>query len=218
MNFKDIKNNKEVIALLEKGNKNLKTMGYTEHSTVHCELVAKRAGSILEELKYDKHTVELAKIAGFLHDIGNSINRTHHAEYGAIIANEILKDMDIEMKDRVDIISAIGNHDESTGGANDVISAALIIADKSDVRRERVNEKDKAQFDIHDKVNYAVTGSKLRVDKEKKTISLNLQVDEKICSMYDYFDIFLGRMLMCRAASELLGMKFKLSANGRKIL
>lgn len=218
MNFKDIKNNKEVIALLDKGNQNLKKLGYTEHSMVHCELVAKRAASILEELKYDKHTVELVKIAGYLHDIGNAINRRHHAENGAILANEILRGMNMPVEDRVDIISAIGNHDESTGGANDVISAALIIADKSDVRRERVNEKDKSQYDIHDKVNYAVTSSKLRVNKEKKTISLNLQIDEKICSMYDYFDIFLGRMLMCRAASELLGMKFKLSANGRKIL
>lgn len=218
MNYKDIKNNKEVVALLEKGSRNLRTMGYTDHSAVHCELVAKRAGSILEELKYDKHTVELAKIAGYLHDIGNAINRSHHAEYGALLANDMLKNMDINQEDRIDIISAIGNHDESTGGANDVISAALIIADKSDVRRDRVIEKDKSMFDIHDKVNYAVTSSKLRVDREKKTISLNLQVDEKICSMYDYFDIFLGRMLMCRAASELLGMKFKLSANGRKVL
>lgn len=218
MNFKDIKNNEEVIALLDKGNKNLKTLGYTDHSSVHCEVVAKRAAGILEDLKYDKHTVELVKIAGYLHDIGNAINRSHHAEYGAIIAGEILRGMDISIEDRVTIMSAIGHHDESTGGANDVISAALIIADKSDVRRDRVNEKNKSEFDIHDKVNYAVTSSKLRVDKDKKIISLNLQVDEKICSMYDYFDIFLGRMLMCRAASELLGMKFKLSANGRKIL
>lgn len=218
MNYKDIKNNKEVIALLDKGSKNLRTMGYTDHSSVHCEQVAKRAASILEELKYDKHMVELVKIAGYLHDIGNAINRTHHAEYGAILANDILKNTDISTEDRIDIISAIGNHDESTGGANDVISAALIIADKSDVRRDRVIEKDKSKFDIHDKVNYAVISSKLKVDREKKTITLNLQIDEKICSMYDYFDIFLGRMLMCRAASELLGMKFKLSANGRKVL
>lgn len=218
MNYKDIKNNKEVIALLDKGSRNLRTMGYTDHSSVHCEQVAKRAASILEELKYDKHMVELVKIAGYLHDIGNAINRTHHAEYGAILANDILKNTDISTEDRIDIISAIGNHDESTGGANDVISAALIIADKSDVRRDRVIEKDKSKFDIHDKVNYAVISSKLKVDREKKTITLNLQIDEKICSMYDYFDIFLGRMLMCRAASELLGMKFKLSANGRKVL
>lgn len=218
MNYKDIKNNKEVIALLDKGSKNLRTMGYTDHSSVHCEQVAKRAASILEELKYDKHMVELVKIAGYLHDIGNAINRSHHAEYGAILANDILKNTDISTEDRIDIISAIGNHDESTGGANDVISAALIIADKSDVRRDRVIEKDKSKFDIHDKVNYAVISSKLKVDREKKTITLNLQIDEKICSMYDYFDIFLGRMLMCRAASELLGMKFKLSANGRKVL
>ncbi len=218
MNYEDIKNNKEVIALLEKGNDNLKSMGYTDHSMIHCSVVAERAAGILSDLGVDEHTIELVKIAGYLHDIGNAINRTHHAEYGAIIANEILRDTDMDIEDRVNVISAIGHHDESTGGANDVISAALIIADKSDVRRDRVNVKDKSQFDIHDKVNYAVTSSKLHIDKDKKTLALNLQVDEKICSMYDYFDIFLGRMMMCRAASELLGLEFKLSVNGRKIL
>ncbi len=218
MIYKEIKNNKEVLCLLNKGNHNLKTMGYTDHSCVHCEQVAKRAAYILEELEFDKHTVEMVKVAGFLHDIGNAINRTHHAEYGAMLANEILKEVTITTEDRINIVSAIANHDESTGGANDVISAALIIADKSDVRRDGVNDKDPSTFDVHDRVNYAVTSSKLRVDKEKKVITLNLQVDEKICSMYDYFDIFLGRMLMCRAASEFLEMKFKLCVNGRKIL
>lgn len=216
--YKEIRKNKEVLAFINKGNNNLRRMGFTDHSEVHCELVAKRAACILEELGYDKKTVETVKIAGFLHDIGNSINRKCHAEYGALLANELLKGMDIAVEDRVDIISAIGNHDESTGGAKDVISAALIIADKTDVRRDRVAEKDKSQFDVHDRVNFAVTGSKLRVDKEKKVISLNLQIDEKICTMYEYFDIFLGRMIMCRSAAEMLGMRFKLLANGRKIL
>ena len=193
-------------------------MGYTDHSEVHCELVAKRAAYILEELGYDKHVTELAKIAGFMHDIGNAVNRKCHAEYGAILAYEILKETDMSVKDRIDIVSAIGNHDESTGGANDVISAALIIADKTDVRRDRVHQKEKSLFDIHDRVNYAVTGTKLRIDKDKKVITLNLQIDENICTMYEYFDIFLGRMIMCRGAAEILGMRFRLSANGRKIL
>lgn len=218
ISYKEIRKNKEVLAFIEKGSSNLKRLGYTDHSEIHCEQVAKRASYILEELKFDKNTIEKVKIAGFLHDIGNAVNRSHHAEYGALLANEILNKTDISIKDRVDIVSAIGNHDESTGGANDVISAALIIADKSDVRRDRVVEKDKSKFDVHDRVNYAVTSSKLRVDNEKKVISLNLQIDEKICSMYDYFDIFLGRMLMCRSAAEILGMRFKLLANGRKVL
>lgn len=218
VSYREIRKNKEVLAFIEKGSKNLKKLGYTDHSEIHCELVAKRAAYILEELKYEKGIVEKVKIAGFLHDMGNAINRSNHAEYGALLANGILEKMDIDIKDRVDIVSAIGNHDESTGGANDVISAAIIIADKTDVRRDRVVEKDKSQFDVHDRVNYAVTNSKLRIDNDKKVISLNLQIDEKICSMYDYFDIFLGRMLMCRSAAEILGMRFKLLANGRKIL
>lgn len=218
MIYKEIKKSEEVRALLECGNRNLRRLGFTDHSEAHCGVVAERAAYILEKLGYDEHTIELAKVAGFMHDIGNAINRSRHAEYGALLANDILKDMDISVRERINIVSAIGNHDESTGGANDVISAALIIADKTDVRRERVQVKDKALFDIHDKVNYAVTGTKLRVDKEKKSIVLNLQIDEKICSMYEYFDIFLGRMILCRGAADMLGMRFKLNVNGRKAL
>lgn len=218
MIYKEIKKSEEVRALLECGNRNLRRLGFTDHSEAHCGVVAERAAYILEKLGYDEHTIELAKVAGFMHDIGNAINRSGHAEYGALLANDILKNMNISVKDRINIVSAIGNHDESTGGANDVISAALIIADKTDVRRERVQVKDKALFDIHDKVNYAVTGTKLRVDKEKKSIVLNLQIDEKICSMYEYFDIFLGRMILCRGAADILGMRFKLNVNGRKAL
>lgn len=218
MIYKEIKKSEEVRALLECGNRNLERLGFTDHSEAHCGVVAERAAYILEKLGYDEHTIELAKVAGFMHDIGNAINRSRHAEYGALLANDILKDMDISVRERINIVSAIGNHDESTGGANDVISAALIIADKTDVRRERVQVKDKALFDIHDKVNYAVTGTKLKVDKEKKAIVLNLQIDEKICSMYEYFDIFLGRMILCRGAADMLGMRFKLNVNGRKAL
>ena len=163
--------------------------------------------------------LRLPDICMILHDIGNAINRSHHAEYGGLLANEILKKSDMDIKDRITIVSAISNHDESTGGAVDVVSAALIIADKTDVRRDRVrSEKGKAAFDIHDRVNYAVTEHKLKVNIEKKTISLNLQIDTKICSMYEYFEIFLGRMMMCRGAADMLGATFKLMANGSKVL
>lgn len=218
MTYSEIKNNEEVRELLRKGNEDLGVLGYTDHSEAHCAMVAQRAAFVLKKFGYSEQEQELAKIAGFMHDIGNAINRKNHAEYGAILANEILKNTDLSVKDRVQIISAIGNHDESTGGAKDVISAALIIADKTDVRRNRVRVKDKSTFDIHDRVNYAVTESKLKINMEKKVISLNLQIDESICTMYEYFDIFLGRMMMCRGAAELLGAKFKLTANGSKVL
>lgn len=218
MNYKEIRKNKEVLAYLKKGNDNLGVLGFTDHSEVHCAVVAERAGMILTKLGYSEHEVELAKIAGFMHDMGNAINRHRHAEYGALLADHILEKTDITLEDKVTVVSAIGNHDESTGGAMDAISAALIIADKTDVRRNRVRAKDMSNFDIHDRVNYAVTEAKLKVNPEKKVITLNLQIDESICSMLEYFEIFLNRMLMCRRASEMLGVKFKLTANGCKIV
>ncbi len=218
MTYEEIRKNEEVLAYLKKGNDVLGVMGYTDHSEIHCSLVAERAAYILKKLGYSAKETELAKIAGFMHDIGNAVNRTHHAEYGALLANDILKQTDLSVDDRILIISAIGHHDESTGGATDPISAALIIADKTDVRRSRVREKNKATFDKHDRVNYAVTDTKLKINTEKKVISLNLQIDEKICTMYEYFEIFLGRMMMCRKAAEILGMSFKLTVNGGKVL
>ena len=218
MTYQEIKKNEEVRAYLKKGNDNLGVLGYTDHSEAHCTVVAERAGLILKKLEYPEETIELAKIAGFMHDIGNAVNRSRHAEYGAILANELLKGTDLSLEDRITIMSAIGNHDESTGGATDPVSAALIIADKTDVRRNRVRDKERAAFDIHDRVNYAVTEAKLKINKEKKLISLNLQIDESICTMYEYFDIFLGRMMMCRGAAEILNMKFRLTANGSKVL
>lgn len=218
MTYEEIKKNEEVLAYLKKGNDVLGVMGYTDHSAIHCSLVAERAAYILKNLGYSAKEAELAKIAGFMHDIGNAVNRTHHAEYGALLANDILKQSDLSIEDRILIVSAIGHHDESTGGATDPVSAALIIADKTDVRRSRVREKNKATFDKHDRVNYAVTDTKLKINTEKKVISLNLQIDEKICSMYEYFEIFLGRMMMCRKAAEILGMSFNLTVNGGKVL
>ena len=197
MTYQEIKKNEEVRAYLKKGNDNLGVLGYTDHSEVHCTVVAERAGLILKKLEYPEETIELAKIAGFMHDIGNAVNRSRHAEYGAILANELLKGKDLSLEDRITIMSAIG---------------------KTDVRRNRVRDKDRAAFDIHDRVNYAVTEAKLKINKEKKLISLNLQIDESICTMYEYFDIFLGRMMMCRGAAEILDMKFRLTANGSKVL
>ena len=218
LTFKEICKNEEINAYLKKGDENLGQLGYTDHSQAHCVQVARQAGKILERFGYSDHEIELVKIAGYMHDIGNAINRTHHAEYGALLANSLLKEMDMPLDDRITIMSAIGNHDESTGGPEDVISAALIIADKTDVRRSRVREKERAAFDIHDRVNYAVTESKLKIEKDRSVIALNLQVDEKICSMYDYFEIFLGRMMLCRKSAEILGTTFKLTVNGRKVL
>ena len=219
MTFDEIKKNKEVNEFITKGNYNLGLLGYTDHSQIHSGLVAQTAAVILKKFGYTDEDIELARIAGYMHDIGNAVNRVHHAEYGGLLANEILKNSDMSIKDRITVVSAISNHDESTGGAVDPVSAALIIADKTDVRRDRVrSEKGKAAFDIHDRVNYAVTEHKLKINMEKKTISLNLQIDTNICSMYEYFEIFLGRMMMCRGAADMLGATFKLMANGSKVL
>ena len=218
MTYDQICRDEEVLALLEKGNANLGVLGFTDHSKAHCALVADRAAYILKTLGFSQEEQELAKIAGFMHDIGNAINRKHHAEWGALMARDILKKYDISIADAITVASAIGHHDESTGGAMDAVSAALILADKSDVRRNRVRTQEKAKFDIHDRVNYAVTGHNLKVNEEEKKISLNLQIDENICTMYEYFDIFLGRMMMCRGAAEMLGAKFRLSVNGGKVL
>ncbi|MDD3415891.1 MAG: HD domain-containing protein [Lachnospiraceae bacterium] len=218
MTYKEITHNKEINTYLNKGNANLGQLGYTDHSQAHCVQVAHQAGKILERFGYSEHEIELVTIAGYMHDIGNAINRTHHAEYGALLANDLLKETNMSLEDRVTIVSAIGNHDESTGSPEDIISAALIIADKTDVRRSRVRQKEKSSFDIHDRVNYAVTETKLKIAKDQSVIALNLQIDESICSMYDYFEIFLGRMILCRKSAEILGTTFKLTANGRKVL
>lgn len=218
LKYKEILQNKEIKAIMKKANENLEIMGFTDHSEKHCAIVAKRAGMILEKFGYSEHEIELAEIAGALHDIGNMVNRRNHGEYGALLAYSIMEKMGMPIADRVIIASAIGNHDESTGEPVDAVSAALILADKTDVRRNRVGNKDKASYDIHDRVNYAVTNSTVKVNVQKHLITLNLQIDEEICTMYEYFEIFLGRMLMCRKAAELLGARFKLTANGSKVL
>ena len=218
MTFDDIKNNKEITTYIEQADKYLKAIGYTEHSFSHVGRCVKVVDYILGELGYDEHTKDLAKIAAYMHDIGNVINRDDHAKSGALMAFRLLDKAGMETQDIAQIISAIGNHDESSAYPVNIISSALIIADKTDVRRNRVRSNIQASFDIHDQVNYAVTNTELLIDTEKKVITLNLTVDEDICTMYEYFEIFLGRMMMCRRAAEMLGMKFKLRVNGSKVL
>jgi len=216
--YEQIREDREIRELIKRGNDNLGILGFTDHSEAHTVLVGETAAKILRIFGYDEHMQELARVAGFMHDIGNAVNRTRHAEYGAILSNEILRKYDISIADRIEIMTCISNHDESTGDSVDAISAALIIADKTDVRRNRVRTKEPAAFDIHDRVNYAVVSSDLELDVEKKKITLVLQIDETICSMYEYFDIFLGRMQMCRHAAEMLGARFSLKVNGNRVL
>ena len=192
--------------------------GYTEHSHRHISIVSKRAGEILQELGYPERTIELAKIAGYLHDIGNCVNRTDHAHSGAIIAYNILKDMGMDVKERTEIMMAIGNHDEKTGTAVSDISAALILADKSDVHRDRVTNTNLSTFDIHDRVNYAVTNAELKIDNKERKAILNLTIDTKLCPVLDYFEIFMDRTMMSKYAAKYLKIWFELVINGTKLL
>ena len=218
MTYGEIVRHKEILEYYERGSMILDALGYTDHSIAHTKLVAERAADILNAFGYGQDLIELAKMAGFMHDIGNAINRHHHAEYGALLANEILKETDLDLQDRVHIVSAIANHDESHGVAADPVTAALIIADKTDVRRSRVRAKDPILFDVHDRVNYAVTATRLKCSLEEKRITLYLTIDESICTMYEYFDIFLARMTMCSHAARILDAQFSLKVNGQKVL
>ena len=192
--------------------------GYTEHSYRHIGIVSKRAGDILQDLGFDERTVELTRIAGYMHDIGNCVNRVDHAHSGAILSYNILKDMGMSIAERTEIMMAIGNHDESTGTAVSDISAALILADKSDVARSRVSKKNIATFDIHDKVNYAVTNADLKLDAEKRVITLKLDIDTTICPVLDYFKIFMDRTLMSKYAAKYLKIWYELIINNTKLL
>ena len=216
--YKYIRQNPDIMTYIKRADKALEAIGYTEHSVAHVERVAQTASMILTELGYPERQIELVKIAGIMHDIGNVINRVDHAQSGAVMAFRLLDNLSMPAEEICTIVSAIGNHDESTAFPVDPVSAALIIADKTDVRRTRVRNSDIFNFDIHDRVNYAVTDSKLKIAEDKSVIALNLQIDENICSMYDYFEIFLERMMLCRKSAEILGTTFKLTVNGRKVL
>lgn len=216
--LKDVMENDEVRVFLEIAEKQLEAMGYTEHSFRHVALVSKNAGDILDALGYAEREVELAKIAGYLHDIGNAVNRTDHAHTGAMLAYGILRNMGMDIREAAEIMLAIGNHDENSGSAVSSISAALILADKSDVHRTRVRNRDIATFDIHDRVNYAVEKSEISVDRVNRTALLELHIDTKICPVMDYFEIFLVRMTMNRRAADFLGLIFQLIINGTRLL
>lgn len=218
LSLKDIVKNEEINCYIDSGNEFLGKLGFTEHSRLHGTIVSSTAGRILAELGYSAEEIELARIAGYMHDIGNCINRNDHAHTGGILAFQILTRLGASPASIAKIAGAIGNHDEKTGCATDPISAALIIADKTDVRRNRVRNKDKTDFDIHDRVNYAAVSSQLTVRAEEKEIQLDIELDSSICSLMDYFEIFLDRMLMCRRAAEVLNCRFKLIANGSQVL
>ncbi len=216
--LEDVKKDTEVNALVNGAQKQIDAIGYTEHSIRHITVVSERAGKILETLGYDDRTIELAKIAGYLHDIGNCVNRTDHAHTGAILAYNILERMGMPVDERAEILMAIGNHDEKTGAPVSEISAALIIADKSDAHRSRVTKKNIASFDIHDKVNYAVTESRLIISKESKKITLSLTINTDICPVLDYFQIFMERTMMSKYAAKFLNMWFELLINDTRLL
>ncbi|MCR5110408.1 MAG: HD domain-containing protein [Ruminococcus sp.] len=216
--YKYIKQNPDIMEYIRRADKALEALGYTEHSFPHVERVAAVSSYILETLGYDERTVELAKVASIMHDIGNVINRVDHAQSGAVMAFRLLDNLSMPASEICSIISAIGNHDEGTGQPLDPISAALMIADKCDVRRSRVRNTDLLTFDIHDRVNYAVEKSTVSFSEDKKSIILDLLIDTEISSVLEYFEIFLERMLLCKKASQFLGVQFELIINGSKIL
>jgi len=216
--FSDIKNSKEISTYISKGNDVLGVLGYTEHGYGHAEKVARKAAEILILLGYEERIVELARISGYMHDIGNCINRHDHAQSGAVMAFRILDRMGLPPEELADVIGAIGNHDEGTGSSISPISAALILADKSDVRRSRVRAAGGSMADIHDRVNYAVHTSNLTVKPDTREIVLSLEIDTTISAVMDYFEIFLSRMLMCRKAAEYLGLNFELCINDIRLL
>ena len=218
LTLEDIKNNESVRLYITRADESLAALGYTEHSFAHVTRTAEVAGYILKTLEYPSRDIELVKISGFLHDIGNLINREDHSISGAIIAFRILESMGFDPADIATVTTAIGNHDEGTGVPVSHVCAALILADKSDVRRTRVRNREVSTFDIHDRVNYSVRKSSLKINEERTLVKLKLTVDTKYGSVMDYFEIFLGRMIMCRKAAERLGMQFKLIINEQQLI
>lgn len=218
VSYKELQKNEAIRTYISAADASLGALGFTEHSFGHVTKVAESAGYILETLGYDEHKVEIVKIAGLLHDIGNMVNRSDHAQSGAIMAFRILDNLNFEPSDIALIVSAIGNHDEMEGMPVNAVAAALILADKSDVRRTRVRNADERTFDIHDRVNYSVTSSKLAISESYDTVTLDLTVDTEYSSVMEYFEIFLGRMLLCKKAATTLGLEFKLRINEQRMI
>ncbi len=218
LSYKDVKNDPAIRAYIQRADESLLALGYTEHSFAHVSKVAEGVKYILETLGYDERQIEVACIAAYMHDIGNLVNRVEHSQSGAIMAFRILDRMGMDAEDLATVIAAIGNHDEGTGVPVNPIAAALILADKSDVRRSRVRNRDVSTFDIHDRVNFSVTDTELKIDDAHENITLSITIDTKYSSVMDYFEIFLNRMVLCRKAAEMLGLSFKLIINGQQLL
>ena len=216
--FQQIATNEDIRTYISRADESLIALGYTEHSFAHVTHVAQTVKYILETLGFDAHTAELGQIAGYLHDIGNLVNRSEHSQSGAVMAFQILTDMGFAAGDVATIVTAIGNHDEGTGIPVNAVAAALILADKADVRRSRVRNQDISKFDIHDRVNYSVTSSWLEIDEGKTIARLKLSVDTQYSSVMDYFEIFMQRMILCRKAAEKLGLQFKLIINDQQLI
>ena len=218
LTYQAVKNNPEIRTYIKRADESLDALGFTEHSFAHVGRVAETAGYILEELGYPERDVEMVKVAGWLHDIGNLINRVDHSQSGAVMAFRILDNLGMDAGEIADIVTAIGNHDEGTGKPVSAMAAALILADKSDVRRSRVRNQAESEWDIHDRVNYSVQSSELKIDESGKSILLKLTIDPHYGSVMEYFEIFMGRMLMCRNAAEKLGLEFRLEINGQQLM
>ena len=218
LTFEQVQNNPAIRTYIQRADDSLTALGFTEHSFAHVGMVARNAAYILETLGYPQRTVEVAKIAAFLHDIGNLVNRVDHSQSGAVMTFRILDNLDCDPEEIATIVTAIGNHDEGTGQPGNAVAAALILADKSDVRRSRVRNRDMATFDIHDRVNYSVKKSQLKINEEHTLIKLKLWVDTKYGSVMDYFEIFMQRMILCRKAAEKLGLQFKLMINEQQLI
>lgn len=216
--YKDVKNDPSVRAYIQRADESLLALGYTEHSFAHVTKVAQGVKYVLESLGYDERQIEVACIAAYMHDIGNLVNRVEHSQSGAIMAFRILDRMGMEAEELATVIAAIGNHDEGTGVPVNPTAAALILADKSDVRRSRVRNRDVSTFDIHDRVNFSVTDTGLKIDDARENITLSITIDTRYSSVMDYFEIFLNRMVLCRKAAEMLGLNFKLVINGQQLL
>ena len=212
-----IKKNDTINTYIRQADENLLAMGFTEHSFAHVTKVAETAGYILQELGYDSHTIELAKIAGYMHDIGNVVNRIDHAQSGAVMSFRILDKIGASDKDIAVIVAAIGNHDESTAFPVNPVAAALILADKSDVRQSRVRKRADISSDIHDRVNYGVKKQNFYIDKAEKKIILSLEIDTCISEVMEYFEIFIGRMKLWKKAAEELGLHCKLIINHQEM-
>ena len=218
LTYEKIIHSEAIKTYITRADESLAAFGYTEHSFAHVIHVAQKAGYILETMGYDARTVELAKIAGYLHDIGNLVNRKDHSQSGAVMAWSILNDMGCDPGEMATIVTAIGNHDEGTGVPVNAVAAAMILADKADVRRSRVRNADISTFDIHDRVNYSVRKSNLEINDDRTLVQLSLTVETQYGSVMDYFEIFTQRMILCRKAAERLGLKFKLVINGQQVI